>query len=1213
MLGTDFASATRDGYWRLKLEQVRLQQPGVDIAIDEVSLLQPVGWLIERVSPGSLTSPERPAIEVLAPQVTLTEAPASSEPSRITSTVQALSEGLRIARRISAWIAYGRLSEGAVWLGGQSLNVSEATWAGGSLSARIEHELLGQPMGIRLSLLEEPGFRIEVDHELASANLTLREGFVGGQRPLGNRLEDAWWKGSGQITALQGTGKIEAEFRAYEGSLPQLRIDVHGMQWPEDRIPLPHWVHVGGGDVVIRGTGSSVIVGLGAELAVNPGNGSERTIQTTFVGSVKLEEASLQSLSATMPGLNIALVQPVSMPLAWPFRGANFTLNLVSDLSDLSDSLVAGNVGGELIGTSSGALLPSAGLHLQGSDLAFAGKVFGQFALDASFDWPDLRLDHLELGDPDSALTATGRVDLATRNIRSLHWQLDGLPAAFTNLVNLTKLAASGEISGPLANPHQGGTLEVEALDLPGLYPMAVHAEWSGAGLALTNFLVNASANTGELVVGGAADANLDDPTPGLDLRLEQLGLLRGGQPLLSLSQPSGISIRFPRSAANATTRSPQVGIPHLELAGDTRNLRLTGSVTWPDEGRILAEAAGLQATDPRDFVPNVPDWIRLDRLRLDTGWTNGPAAFDLDASFALAPIPDEPLSLNTTVASAGTNLELRTVQIRRKDEALAELSGELPLSLEPGHPGGLLRLHPEGRLLTRLKADQAGPLWSELTRWFGVTAVGPNLTVTLTGTGGAPRGHVQFAATELRSENAIRGIAIPPIESPKLTATLDDTGKLTASAEAKLAGQRGTLSATLPLNLAALTNAQAKFGLPDLKPLQARLRLPGWRVAPLAAFAPTLLGSQGELDVDLSVQPGLRLDGRIALTNLATQPFPPVGVIRQVHAAARLSNDGITLESAGALLGNERVHVAGDWHFGTNGPPGYAFTVTGTNLPLARQPDVFLRGDVAMQLTGTNLTNAVASGDVTLRNSLLLRDLQSLVSGNIETPAARPPFFSIPTPPLADWRLDLRVRGEEFLHVVTPVFRGRVSAALQLGGTLREPVALGDVTLPSGRVTFPFGGLKVDAGRVSLTRGNPYIPSIAFQASGLNFGYEVRMDVSGPATAPNVLFSSVPPLSSMQILLMLTSGDIPSETFHYSSRSRMQQIGMFVGKEFLGKLTGDPESDRLSMRSGEEVTDRGQLTYSIEYRLSPRWSLFGQRDRFDSYGAGVKWRVFSK
>jgi hypothetical protein len=74
-----------------------------------------------------------------------------------------------------------------------------------------------------------------------------------------------------------------------------------------------------------------------------------------------------------------------------------------------------------------------------------------------------------------------------------------------------------------------------------------------------------------------------------------------------------------------------------------------------------------------------------------------------------------------------------------------------------------------------------------------------------------------------------------------------------------------------------------------------------------------------------------------------------------------------------------------------------------------------------------------------------------------------------------------------------------------------------------------------------------------------------------------------------------------------------LQNIGMFVGREFLGQLGGDPGEERLTMRTGEEVTDRGQLTYRIEYRLTPRWSLFGEQDRFDTYLGGVIYTLYEK
>ncbi|MCB1129254.1 MAG: hypothetical protein KDM81_22330, partial [Verrucomicrobiae bacterium] len=235
------------------------------------------------------------------------------------------------------------------------------------------------------------------------------------------------------------------------------------------------------------------------------------------------------------------------------------------------------------------------------------------------------------------------------------------------------------------------------------------------------------------------------------------------------------------------------------------------------------------------------------------------------------------------------------------------------------------------------------------------------------------------------------------------------------------------------------------------LDPLEARLRLPAWDLAPLAAVFPEYLSPQGTVDLTANVRPGLVFDAEVRLTNAVTKPIAPVGVLRQIQGRVRLDPDGLQLEGGQAELSGQPVAVAGAWRFqppDTNGPPALRFTLSGTNLALARRADLFLRGDVALEVTGSALTNATVAGQVRLRNSLLLRDLQSLVSGNVQEPASRPPFFSVQPSPWGDWRLDLRVEGDRFLRVVTPVFRGRVSSGLQLTGTLREPVALGDVTV---------------------------------------------------------------------------------------------------------------------------------------------------------------------
>jgi translocation and assembly module TamB len=109
------------------------------------------------------------------------------------------------------------------------------------------------------------------------------------------------------------------------------------------------------------------------------------------------------------------------------------------------------------------------------------------------------------------------------------------------------------------------------------------------------------------------------------------------------------------------------------------------------------------------------------------------------------------------------------------------------------------------------------------------------------------------------------------------------------------------------------------------------------------------------------------------------------------------------------------------------------------------------------------------------------------------------------------------------------------------------------------------------------------------------------------------VQFTSVPPLTSEQILLLVTAGDVPSQT-HLSTQQRAQTMAVFIGRDLLTRLGFSDEGEsRLSFHSGQEITEEGKPTYNLEYRLSDRWSLVGEYDRFNAFNAGLKWRIYSK
>ena len=53
--------------------------------------------------------------------------------------------------------------------------------------------------------------------------------------------------------------------------------------------------------------------------------------------------------------------------------------------------------------------------------------------------------------------------------------------------------------------------------------------------------------------------------------------------------------------------------------------------------------------------------------------------------------------------------------------------------------------------------------------------------------------------------------------------------------------------------------------------------------------------------------------------------------------------------------------------------------------------------------------------------------------------------------------------------------------------------------------------------------------------------------------------------------------------------------------------------ADRLTIRSGEEISESGSSTYDVEFKLTDRWSLVGQYDRFNEFNVSVKRRIFSR
>jgi translocation and assembly module TamB len=195
-------------------------------------------------------------------------------------------------------------------------------------------------------------------------------------------------------------------------------------------------------------------------------------------------------------------------------------------------------------------------------------------------------------------------------------------------------------------------------------------------------------------------------------------------------------------------------------------------------------------------------------------------------------------------------------------------------------------------------------------------------------------------------------------------------------------------------------------------------------------------------------------------------------------------------------------------------------------------------------------------------------------------------------------------------------LFHGKISTVMTLEGTLKDPLALGQVKIDLGSsITFPFSSLDVKQGFITLTSEDPYEPHLFVTAQSRRFGYDIKMEASGPVDHPVMQFSSIPGLNSEEIVLMLTAGQVPRGVgVSATTQQRVQGLGLFVGKNLLSDFgLGGSGQERLTVRSGEEISQSGRPTYDIEYKLSGRWSVIGEYDRFDQYNLNLKYKLFSK
>lgn len=1206
------ARAEARGFNRARFHDVRWSNPSVEIRIGTLETPQPLAWCARML--GSRSSAAAVVVDQWTAVIRERTEPRPETRGPI-SIGEVLERGVQGFDRLRWVSGTAFLMNGVIQAGERAIRIREAAIA--HLGARMEFAAMDWN-GYAAIEAANDGI-VEFHVELNPWKLVA----AGTVAPAGGD-----WRVDGHLGDPTNRVSFAATF-ARDGLIPatarldgqDLRLRYLHPETPGTGITLTADLHArwrdGEGLVTVNASGETLHAGEATPV--------EARVHTRFTTSI----LELRQLQVASRPVRAALHEPVAIAWSELRTIPPATFDLQADLAQLPFPKLG--LSGEVTAHVAALDVESRRVRFEVAARDLSARGFGVSSLDSrgELEGSLARIETLTATFPEGArLDASAEANLETRELLRGALDFRGvLPAiGSSNLLSGTAWRAAVTAAGPFTN--LSGTLDaasLEPLRVPGMRPVSVAIAGSARGRELGKTALEVATDRGHLVVETTATLRTDDAGGRIHSTIETLRIERatGESPAFALGAPVPVTIAWreePGAATGGTTNTTRLRaeLGRLEGRGSAGNIGLEGSAEFPHQALARIDIRDFSADFLHDWLQAVPEQLtklQLRHMEVAASWDPGqPLAATLRLA-ASAPVPElGMLSVEADARATPEGIVIPTLEIHPPQETGISATARVPVRVALRGDGADVQPLSAGTLAGEVEVPSEAWLWGWLRERFGVELSDPAVRIQLGGTAGDPR--IAIAATASSARMTLPGADATPVEATdfEIAAMVSPREALVERAILRIEGQRVEATGRIPLKGGSLARGWADLRPADWREAEARVRIDDAEVAPLTRPWRETLQPSGVLSADMRWAGGA-LAGWLQASNLATRPLGSVGSLRDIHVRLGLDGETIRIQEGGATLNGQPILLSGWLNLPREGRLEGDVRVQGTNLTVLRSPEALVRADVDAGWSSTNAaTPPRIAGLVRLHNSVVMLDVRDFVGVNLERPDQRPPYFSVDKDPFGGWDLDVHVRGEQFARVMSPAFRGTVSADLRLIGTLRNPRMLGAGMVDAGTIVFPFGQLRVSRMEVRFTESDPYEPHLDGSAEGLNFGYTVTMDLSGTLASPEIRFTTVPPMSTREALQMLTAGTLPRQEYAFTDAQRLQKVGTYLANDLISGLTGDPTSEpRLTFRSGQRVTTSGKLTYGAEYRLSDDWSLIGEYDRWSQFNAGVRWRVLEK
>ena len=360
-----------------------------------------------------------------------------------------------------------------------------------------------------------------------------------------------------------------------------------------------------------------------------------------------------------------------------------------------------------------------------------------------------------------------------------------------------------------------------------------------------------------------------------------------------------------------------------------------------------------------------------------------------------------------------------------------------------------------------------------------------------------------------------------------------------------------------------------------------------------LRALSPMMVDTAfaGQATIDLAVKGSIDAPeprGRLEMTNASIRMRDIPQALTDIQGTVLFENRSFRIDSLSALLGGGRVTVTGGGDVAPGASSQMALAIEGKDMAIEYPKGLRSRLDAELALEGT-WGHLLLSGGVRAFAGRYSLDIV------LEDALRAVPVASTESAVLRGIGLDLRVETVSPVHVVNNQVELEVGGFVSLRGSMETPAPFGRMDIQEGGRVY-WQGREFRTRNGSLSYEGSWDPTLSLSAEasipwqeGGSTVQDVRVTVEakGALNAPSLTFSSQPYHSQMEILNLITTGEIRRDV-------RLSTGGWVVGEQAAALLAG-----HLSRKASRSLSKIGVDEVAIQPELVARETDPGARFTF--------------